>query len=58
MTAPLTPDAAPIDQIFHPPGLLMPAKALGMIDYIESYDPQGGPQGIRLSARAQSGGCR
>ena len=46
--APLTPEDVPVDEIFRPLGLRMPAKALCMIDGIEIYSPQGGTHGLGL----------
>jgi 3-hydroxymyristoyl/3-hydroxydecanoyl-(acyl carrier protein) dehydratase len=45
-TSPLVPEAAPLDEIFRPDGLRMPARALRMIDGIECYNPSGGPHGL------------
>jgi PfaB family protein len=45
-TPPLLPEAAPKGAIFRPDGLRMPAKALRMIDAIDCFNPNGGPQGL------------
>jgi 3-hydroxymyristoyl/3-hydroxydecanoyl-(acyl carrier protein) dehydratase len=44
--APRTPDEVPKDQVWQPAGLLLPAKALRMIDTIDLYNPKGGPHGL------------
>jgi 3-hydroxymyristoyl/3-hydroxydecanoyl-(acyl carrier protein) dehydratase len=43
---PLLPEAAPHGAIFRPDGLRMPAKALRMIDAIDLFIPNGGPNGL------------
>jgi 3-hydroxymyristoyl/3-hydroxydecanoyl-(acyl carrier protein) dehydratase len=45
-TPPLVPEAALRGAIFQPVGLCMPAKALRMIDGLECFNPNGGPQGL------------
>jgi len=42
---PLTPEDADLDS---EPSMAMPATALCMFDQIETYDPEGGPQGLGL----------
>ncbi len=43
---PILPDDAPKGAHFHPVGLDMPAKSLCMIDQIDVYAPNGGPNGL------------
>jgi 3-hydroxymyristoyl/3-hydroxydecanoyl-(acyl carrier protein) dehydratase len=41
--SPLTPEDATPGRLFHPDGMVLPAKALLMIDAIEAHAPNGGP---------------
>ncbi|MGD8837854.1 MAG: hypothetical protein PVJ19_23145, partial [Desulfobacteraceae bacterium] len=45
-TAPKTPDDAPTDELLEPKGMVMPGKALRMIDGVDIYCPDGGPHGL------------
>jgi 3-hydroxymyristoyl/3-hydroxydecanoyl-(acyl carrier protein) dehydratase len=45
-TAPKTPDEAPAGGLFKPKGMIMPGKALRMIDGVDIYCPDGGPHGL------------
>jgi PfaB family protein len=44
--APLVPDEVQADKRFKPKGMLMPGKALRMVDGVEIYCPDGGPHGL------------
>ena len=43
---PILPDDAPKGSPFHPVGLEIPARSLCMIDQIDVYAPNGGPNGL------------